>query len=195
MEAMKSLTCATALLTSLSAFAQHAHEHASHHEPATPRAQQKHAPYAGMQNRNIKALSEQQVKGIRAGKGMSLALPAELNGYPGPLHTLEMADRLDLSDEQRRKTSQLFAAMQREAKALGDRLLAAEAELDRLFRNREATPESVENATLRAAHAQARLRAAHLRYHLHMADVLSPAQTATYNRLRGYERRLTSVSG
>ena len=28
---------------------------------------------------------------------MGLALAAELNGYPGPLHVLEMADRLQLT--------------------------------------------------------------------------------------------------
>ena len=38
---------------------------------------------------------------------MSLALAAELNGYPGPLHVLELADRLGLSAEQRGKVQQL----------------------------------------------------------------------------------------
>jgi len=40
-------------------------------------------PYAGMQTRPIKALSEQQVADLGAGRGMGLALAAELNGYPG----------------------------------------------------------------------------------------------------------------
>ena len=43
-------------------------------------------PYAGMQTRPIKALSEQQVADLGAGRGMGLALAAELNGYPGPSH-------------------------------------------------------------------------------------------------------------
>jgi hypothetical protein len=38
----------------------------------------------GMQSRPIKALSDQQVSDLRAGRGMGLALAAELNGYPGP---------------------------------------------------------------------------------------------------------------
>jgi hypothetical protein len=42
-------------------------------------------PYSGMQTRPIKALSEQQVGDLRAGRGMGLALAAELNGYPGPV--------------------------------------------------------------------------------------------------------------
>jgi hypothetical protein len=32
--------------------------------------------------RSIKALSDQQVSDLRAGRGMGLALAAELNGYP-----------------------------------------------------------------------------------------------------------------
>lgn len=32
-----------------------------------------HAPYAGLQKREIKALSEQQISDLRAGRGMSLA--------------------------------------------------------------------------------------------------------------------------
>ncbi len=37
-------------------------------------------PYAGMQTRQIKALSEQQIADLGAGRGMGLALAAELNG-------------------------------------------------------------------------------------------------------------------
>ena len=42
-------------------------------------------PYAGMQTRSIKALSDQQVADLGAGRGMGLAMAAELNGYPGLL--------------------------------------------------------------------------------------------------------------
>ena len=55
------------------------------------------SPYAGMQTRSIKALSEQQIADLKAGRGMGLALPAELNGYPGPVHVLELSDQLGLS--------------------------------------------------------------------------------------------------
>jgi len=74
---MKTLICAALLLTSAAAIAQ--------------------TPYAGMQTRPIKALSEQQVADLGAGRGTGLALAAELNGYPGPSHVLELADKLDLS--------------------------------------------------------------------------------------------------
>ena len=41
-------------------------------------------PYAGLQNRAITTLSEQQIADLNAGRCMGLALAVELNGYPGP---------------------------------------------------------------------------------------------------------------
>ena len=75
---------------------------------------QSHEPYAGNQSRPIKALSDDQLADLKAGRGMSLALPAELNGYPGPLHVIELADALGLSQEQRVRMQQLFEAMRDE---------------------------------------------------------------------------------
>ena len=49
-------------------------------------------PYAGMQARSVKALSEQQVSDLNAGRGMGVALAAESIGYPGPSHVLELGD-------------------------------------------------------------------------------------------------------
>lgn len=144
------------------------------------------SPYGGMQQREIKALSERQLADLRAGKGMSMALPAELNGYPGPAHALELQGALGLNEGQQRKTQQLFARMQDETKLLGQQMIAAEYELDRLFRDTKADAASVEDATAKAALAQGRLRAAHLKYHLEMREVLTPAQIARYDELRGY---------
>src|SRR5258708_7085156 len=67
-------------------------------------------PYAGLEGRSIKALSEQQIADLQAGRGMGLALAAELNGYPGPMHVLEFADSLGLSDQQRAKMQELSTA-------------------------------------------------------------------------------------
>src|SRR3954447_20684114 len=83
-------------------------------------------PYAGMQARPIKALSEQQVADLEAGRGMGLALTAELNGYPGPSHVLELADRLELSADQRARIKALFDSMKAEALPLGSRLIEQE---------------------------------------------------------------------
>src|SRR3712207_436389 len=71
-------------------------------------------PYAELVSRPVKALSEQQITDLRAGRGMGLPLAAELNGYPGPLHTLENADALMLNAAQRERTQALFDAMKAE---------------------------------------------------------------------------------
>src|SRR4029079_2796548 len=44
-------------------------------------------PYAGQQARGVKALSDEEVSGYLAGAGMGFAKAAELNGYPGPMHS------------------------------------------------------------------------------------------------------------
>jgi Spy/CpxP family protein refolding chaperone len=134
----------------------------------------------------VKALSEQQIADLKAGRGMGLALPAELNGYPGPSHVLENADALGLSAEQRDRTKGLFDAMKAEAVPAGERLIEQEAKLDRMFADREITPASLNAATEEIGMTQARLRQTHLKYHLAMMDVLSPAQVERYRELRGY---------
>jgi hypothetical protein len=143
-------------------------------------------PYAGLESRAIKALPPEQLADLRAGRGMGLALPAELNGYPGPIHVLELAGPLGLTPEQRGRTEALIAAMKAEAIPLGERLIADEAALDRLFAEKRATAGTVDAASASVGTAQAALRAAHLRYHLDMMAVLTPDQIARYAVLRGY---------
>src|SRR6202045_2439361 len=121
-------------------------------------------PYAGMQTRAIKALSEQQVADLRAGRGMGLALAAELNGHPGPSHVLELADKLQLSADQRASIQRLFDSMKAEALPLGSKLIEQEAELDKQFATRTVTPESLKATTAAVAMTQGVLRETHLKY-------------------------------
>lgn len=143
-------------------------------------------PYAGLETRPIKALSAQQIADLRAGRGMGLALPAELNGYPGPVHVLELADRLGLSADQKAEMTRLFDAMKAEAMPLGERLIAQEAALDALFADRRASIDSVAAATAEIGATQGQLRAAHLKYHLATLQALQPEQVQRYGELRGY---------
>jgi hypothetical protein len=53
-----------------------------------------------MQERAIKSLSDADIKALRRGEGWGLALPAELNGMPGPAHLLELKDQIPLSQYQ-----------------------------------------------------------------------------------------------
>jgi len=70
----------------------------------------------------VKALSDQQIADLKAGRGMGFALAAEVNGYPGPSHVLEFADVLQLSDKQRSRTTALLEAMKAETIPLGERI-------------------------------------------------------------------------
>lgn len=144
------------------------------------------SPYAGMERREIAALSEQQIDDLANGRGMGLALPAELNGYPGPRHALDLGDKLGLSPEQNAAITRLFDTMRTEAIATGTSIIADEAALDRLFAEQRATAETVDSLTARIAAAQGRLRAVHLRAHLQMMELLLPHQIARYAMARGY---------
>jgi Spy/CpxP family protein refolding chaperone len=144
-------------------------------------------PYAGMQTRAIKALSDQQIADLRAGRGMGLALAAELNGYPGPSHLLELADKLGLSDAQRNSARNMFEAMKSETIRIGERLITQEAALDRLFADHVITTEKLSAATAEIGATQAELRAAHLKYHLSTVAMLEPSQIQQYSAIRGYD--------
>lgn len=152
-------------------------------------AQAQHAsptPYAGLEMRSVKSLSDEQIADLKAGRGMGLALPAELNGYPGPVHVLELGNQLGLTGEQRIRVQELHAAMKAETVALGERLIAQETDLDRQFASKSVTPASLQAATVDIGATQGALRGAHLRYHLSTLEVLTPEQISRYNELRGY---------
>jgi len=144
------------------------------------------SPYAGMQARSIKALSEQQIAHLKAGRGMGLALSAELNGYPGPAHVLDLSDQLGLSAEQKARVQSLFDAMKAEAVPLGERLLEQEAALDQQFASRSITPQRLKTATAAIGGTQGKLQETHLKYHLQTAQILTPDQMQRYSALRGY---------
>jgi Spy/CpxP family protein refolding chaperone len=143
-------------------------------------------PYAGLETRPIKTLSDQQIADLNAGRGMGLALAAELNGYPGPKHVIELAEPLNLTQEQLTRVRGLFAAMTSETIAIGRKLISQETGLNEQFASRRISPESLDAATRDIGETQAALRAAHLRYHLSTAEILSPKQIKHYAQLRGY---------
>jgi len=153
---------------------------------AAAQTQQQDQPYAGLQTREIKALSREEMGDLAAGRGMGLALAAELNGYPGPRHVLELAKQLSLTDGQRTSIQRLFDSMRSEALPLGQKLLSAERDLNHAFVERTITPEKLQSMTAGIGEMQGKLRDTHLKYHLATATLLSPDQLRRYNELRGY---------
>ena len=149
-------------------------------------AQHSPSPYAGEQSRDIKALSDDEIRGYLSGQGMALAKAGELNHYPGPLHVLELAEQLKLTAAQRRRTEEIRKVMLDEVIPIGKRIVEKEADLDRLFAS-GAIDKSQLDATLgQIGRLQGDLRAAHLRAHLEQKKILTPEQVAKYDELRGY---------
>ncbi len=176
--------CASGATTDPTAHAAH-HEAAASPTPAspTPGAAQ---PYAGLQGRTIKALDPQRASDLLVGKGLGYAQAAELNHYPGPAHALQFAAQLDLTPDQERATRDIFAAMDADAKRLGQSLVDQERELDGLFAAGRITPTELTRLTGAIAATEGQLREVHLGAHLKMKALLTPEQIARYDQLRGY---------
>ena len=127
------LTLAAVAVVALSGLAAAQHQHGG-------------TPYAGLHQRAVKALSDQQVSDLRTGRGMGLALAAELNGYPGPMHVLELADQLELDVDVRQRMRDLFDAMKAEAVPAGEALITRETALDRAFARTNDIPSDLDRA-------------------------------------------------
>lgn len=144
------------------------------------------SPYAGQEARPIKALSDEELAGLAQGRGAGFAKAAELNGYPGPMHVIELSDGLALTPGQHSASQALMQGHKARARELGARLIDAERALDRLFAERTADAAAVDAATRRVGELQAALRAEHLKTHLEQTALLSPRQIERYQVLRGY---------
>lgn len=153
---------------------------------ATAPAGAQQSPYVEHREREIKALSAEEVDGLLAGQGMGLALAAELNGYPGPKHVLELAEELELTADQREAVERVHAEMAQEAVELGEQVVAAERRLDALFAGGEASADALESILGELGRLQASLRYAHLNAHLETKPLLTEAQVRHYTQLRGY---------
>jgi hypothetical protein len=115
-----------------------------------------------------------------------LALAAELNGYPGPSHLLELSDRLGLTSDQHSALKKMFDVMKAETIPIGENLIVQEERLDRLFAGKTVSEQQLRDATRDIGETQGRLRNAHLSYHLQARAILQPDQIRRYAELRGY---------
>jgi Spy/CpxP family protein refolding chaperone len=159
--------------------------------PASTIAQHNHGaqtqtPYAGMQNRAIKALSDNDVNELRRGGGWGLALAAELNGMPGPAHLLELKDQIPLTPDQVTKTQALLDDMRKAAIPTGERLISAEKALEAAFASGKVDESSLRRLLADAESARTELRFIHLSQHFKTVQFLKAEQIKRYNILRGY---------
>jgi Spy/CpxP family protein refolding chaperone len=145
-----------------------------------------HQPYAGQHEREIKALSPEEVKQYQSGAGMGYARPAELNRLPGPMHVLELADKLDLTPEQRARAQALMDAHKAEARAIGAKRVESERAIEMLFRSGKVDEAALSKAVREAAMLEGEYRLSHLETHRRMRALLSEAQVERYVQARGY---------
>ena len=144
------------------------------------------SPYAGEESRTISSLSASDVSDLLGGKGWGFAKPAELNGYPGPMHVLQLADRLGLTPAQREQVQAIFDRMAASARETGARFVEAERALDAAFKARTVDAQLLQQRVGAAEAVRAELRRVHLAAHLETTPVLTPEQRHAYAELRGY---------
>jgi hypothetical protein len=145
------------------------------------------SPYADETDRAVKALPPDRIDGLLTGEGLGYAMAAELNGYPGPRHVIDLADSLHLSPEQLGLVRDRFARMQDSAVVLGNEIVLLEKKLDAVFAGGNATEIDIRTLTNDIGRIEGRLRSIHLSAHIETAEILTDSQIATYNRLRGYD--------
>ena len=121
---------------------------------------------------------------IADGRGFGLAFVADQEGYPGPLHVLELKDLLRLSPEQERAMQRMMEAMFTDSRPAAGRLLAAERRLRSLFASGTADEASVRAAVADVERAHTDLRLVHLLTHLKTRDRLTDEQRRLYHAAR-----------
>lgn len=130
------------------------------------------------------ALSPETIDAYRKGTGMGMAMPAEMNGYPGPRHILDLGEKLQLTADQRSHIQALYEAMHADAVRLGSEIIEREEKLERGFAEKTMTAEALDSLTSQIAERQGRLRFVHLRAHLAAKEVLTAEQVSEYVKLR-----------
>lgn len=132
----------------------------------------------------IQAYQAEADRVITEGLGFGMAFAADRNGYPGPVHVLELRDRLDLTSEQEAKVVALRDAMFAVSRPAAARLLEAETRLERLFAKARADDTAVRATLAEVERARMEARAVHLLTHLQTRAVLTEAQRRAYHELR-----------
>ena len=156
----------------------HPHQgHTPHGAAATPGTLHQHHAVAA-------ACNDAFDETVRDGRGFGMAFVADQAGYPGPLHVLELRDRLRLSRDQEAATRALLDQMYAESRPRSARLLDAEARLAKLFAVGRPDEAAVRKAVGEVEAARADVRMVHLAFHLKMRDALTDEQRRLYHDAR-----------
>jgi Spy/CpxP family protein refolding chaperone len=158
----------------------------SGHQPGTTHdhRHQAGAPGGGAGHQRAEACAQEFEAVVRDGRGFGMAFAADQNGYPGPMHVLELKDRLALTPEQQSRMQALMDGMFAHARPAGARLLEAEARLRALFADGRASEATVRAAATEVEQRRGDVRLVHLLAHLRTRDLLTEQQRAAYHAAR-----------
>jgi len=123
------------------------------------------------------------------GLGMGMASYADENGYPGPMHVLELKDELGLTNDQLKKTEALVKVINSSAVVKGEEIVQAEEELNKLFVVGTVSEKVLRVKLEEVGKLRADLRFIHLQAHLRMKQILTAEQMKRYSELRGHESK------
>jgi hypothetical protein len=148
------------------------------------------SPYAGQELRDIKSLSDDDIQSLQNGTGEAfggMAKLAELNGYPGPRHVLDLASEIQLTDRQKMEIERIYQNMSNNAKIIGAAIIDIEQDMDGAFANKTITQENLKLMLDKSADLYGQLRFVHLSAHLDTIQMLTIEQVQMYNTMRGYD--------
>ena len=158
--------------------------------PSSAASSSQISPYSGQEIRDIKSLSDNDVQSLQNGTGEAfggIAKLAELNGYPGPRHVLDIAQELQLTDRQRMEIELIYQNMSNNAKSIGSAIIGVEQDMDEAFANKTITEENLIALLDKSANLYGQLRFVHLSAHLDTAQIMTTEQIQMYNEMRGYD--------
>ena len=156
------------------------------HQPGViqDHSHQSGAPGDSAGHQRVDAFMQEFESVVREGRGFGMAFAADQNGYPGPMHVLELKDRLALTPEQQSRMQALMDGMFAQSRPAGARLLEAEARLRALFAEGRADEASVRAAVGEVEKRRGEVRLVHLLTHLRTRDLLTAQQRAAYQAAR-----------
>ena len=173
------IAVAISTASSIKALAQQ-HQHREQHNDLR-------SPYVEQLDSPVRGLSSSEVDNLLNGRGAGYARMAELNGYPGLRHVLDLSSELNLSAQQTEEIEVAFKQMESRAKSLGQSIVNKEQKLSEAFTSRKITNDELEKATDELALLYGELRKTHLQAHLNINPLLFAEQIQKYDHLRGYE--------
>jgi Spy/CpxP family protein refolding chaperone len=135
-------------------------------------------------HRRVDLLLDEAEKVLTSGRGFGMAFAADQNGYPGPMHALELREQLALTAEQAVTLELVTQSMFDAARLRSRDLLDAEERLRQMFAGQTANDTQIESQARAIERLRADVRLIHLRAHLQTFDVLTAPQRQLYGQIR-----------